>query len=280
MTDPGPKRVVILAEPESLFFPHSIARLAERYPIAAIIEVPGPSLQKSLKRGRRTFGRRGLAAIVVSEVLARIVDRVSRDRFYSLGKLAVRLGIPHERVSGLHTQDCYDAIARHRPDVILTQVSSLIRPELLERGTFWNKHCALLPSYGGVFPVFWALLHGREELGVTIHEMDEEFDRGPILAQAVIPARGHTFFSAYHELFDRVAPLVDAALRGPAAGRVRTGVEPSYYSFPTPEDRAAFRSRGLRFGVPFRLHPPVHLSQTRNPKAARNSSPEPVPPNR
>jgi len=269
MTEPDRKRVVVLAEPEALFLPDCIARLAELYPIAAIVEVPGPPLKKSLERGRRTFGPAALAAIVASEALARIVDRVSKDRFYSLRKVANRLSIPYERVSGLHAQDCYDAIARHRPDVVLTQVSSLIRPELLQRSTFWNKHCALLPAYAGVFPVFWALLEGQEELGVTIHEMDEEFDRGPILGQAAIPARSHTFFSGYHELFDLVAPLVDAALRGQRQlVPDRTGIEPSYYSFPTPTDRAAFRSRGLRFGVPFRLHLPIRLPRTEEKRDA------------
>ena len=269
MAEPDPKRVIVLAEPEALFLPDCVARLAQLHPIAAIIEVPGPPLRRSLERGRRTFGLATLAAIVASEVLARVVDRVSRDRFYSLRKIADRLAIPYERVSGLHAQDCFDAIARHRPDVVVTQVSSLIRPELLQRGTFWNKHCALLPGYAGVFPVFWALLHRQEELGVTIHEMDEEFDRGPILAQAAIPARAHTFFSGYHELFDLVAPLVDAALRGQTQlVPVRTGIEPSYYSFPTPADRAAFRSRGLRFGVPFRLHPPIRLRRTEQQRDA------------
>jgi methionyl-tRNA formyltransferase len=205
----------------------------------------------------------------VAEAAARIVDRLSPDRFYSLAKVARRLGIPYEKVSGLHAPDCTEAIDRHRPDVVFAQVSRLIRPELLQRVTFWNKHCALLPSYGGVFPVFWALLKGEDELGVTIHQMDEEFDRGPILQQASMSAAGHTFFSAYHALHDEAAPLVDRALRGAVLppGGARPDRARSYFGFPEAADRKAFVSRGKRFGFPFRLHAPVKL-QRQPPTAA------------
>jgi len=252
------KRVLVLAEPESLFLPNCLARLADLHPIAAVIEVPPPRLRVSLRRSRNTFGPGGTAAIAAAEALARIVDRVSPGRYYSLRKLARDLGIPHERVSGLHEADCRAAIERHRPDVVLAQVSRLIRPELLETATFWNKHCALLPSYAGVFPVFWALLEGQRELGVTIHEMDEAFDRGRILQQAAIPAEGQTFFGAYHVLHDEAATLIARALRGDVLDApIRADLEPSYRSFPTASDRAAFKRRGARFGSPFRLHRPV-----------------------
>lgn len=260
MSTSDAKRVVVLAEPEALFLPDCVARLAQLQPLAAIVELPSPPLRLNLRRGWSAFGPTVMFGILVSDLLAKVVDRLSPHRYYSLRKVARRLGIPYEKVSGLHAADCIEAIDRHGPDVIFAQVSSRVRPELLARATFWNKHCALLPAYAGVFPVFWALLDRQEELGVTVHEMDEEFDRGPILAQATIPADGHTFFSAYHALYDLVAPLLDRALRGQVDSARTPLPAASYYGFPKPADRAAFRSAGLRFGAPFRLHAPVILS--------------------
>jgi methionyl-tRNA formyltransferase len=46
-----------------------------------------------------------------------------------------------------------------------------------------NIHTSLLPRYRGPAPVLWAIRHGDEYTGLTIHRMDEEFDSGPILAQ-------------------------------------------------------------------------------------------------
>jgi methionyl-tRNA formyltransferase len=196
-----------------------------------------------------------------------------------LRKLARRLDIPYERVSALHSAECAEAIRRHRPDVVLAQVTKRVRPELLELVPFWNKHCGLLPGYAGVYPVFWALLNGEPELGVTIYEMDEEFDRGVMLQQLAIRSAGHTFFSAYHALHDETVPLLDRALRGDVVtAPPRPEIEPSYFSFPTPEDRAAFRSAGRRFGSPFRLHPRVELD-AHAPTATRESAARGLPSN-
>jgi len=259
----NPKRVVVLAEPEHLFLPNCIAQLAKRHPLVAIIEVPPPPLRLTLKRAWNAFGPATMAAMLAAEALSRIVDRLSANRFYSLQKVARRLEIPHQKVSGVRAADCVEALRRYRPDVVFTQVSQRVQPDLLAHWTFWNKHCSLLPAYAGVLPVFWTLLDGHEELGVTIHQMDEEFDRGPILQQKSIPADGQSFFGAYLALYDEVAPLVDRALRsdGLPSRRPRPGIEPSYRGFPTAADRAAFKRTGRRFGIPFRLHPPVTLQR-------------------
>jgi methionyl-tRNA formyltransferase len=263
MAEHTPKRVVVLAEPESFFLPYCLARLAELHPLVAIIEVPPPPRRILLGKALQAFGPSVTASIAASGALTRIADGISPHRFYSLRKVARRLKIPYERVSGLHAPDCFDAIGHHRPDVVFTQVSRRVRPELLALATFWNKHCSLLPGYAGVLPVYWALADQQRELGVTIYEMDDEFDRGPILQRASIPAGAHTFFSAYHALYDLAAPLLDRTLRGQvlSPSDLASDVEPSYYSFPTPADRARFRRAGRRFGVPFRLHRPLALTQ-------------------
>jgi methionyl-tRNA formyltransferase len=50
-----------------------------------------------------------------------------------------------------------------------------------------NTHPAALPKYRGPNPVFWQMMNGESEVGMTIHRMDTEFDTGPILAQATMP---------------------------------------------------------------------------------------------
>lgn len=45
-----------------------------------------------------------------------------------------------------------------------------------------NLHFSLLPKYRGASPVQWALLQGENKTGVTIFELDEKMDEGPILA--------------------------------------------------------------------------------------------------
>lgn len=67
--------------------------------------------------------------------------------------------------------NCYSM----RLDADLRQVAS--------RGAI-NVHWALLPEYRGANTLNWMLINGEKVGGVTIHQIAEEYDSGPILAQA------------------------------------------------------------------------------------------------
>ena len=50
-----------------------------------------------------------------------------------------------------------------------------------------NVHFSLLPKYRGAAPINWAIANGESETGVTIMQMDEGLDTGPILLQHATP---------------------------------------------------------------------------------------------
>lgn len=50
-----------------------------------------------------------------------------------------------------------------------------------------NIHASLLPAYRGAAPIQWAIINGEKETGLTIMEMEEGLDAGPILLQKKIP---------------------------------------------------------------------------------------------
>ena len=59
-----------------------------------------------------------------------------------------------------------------------------------------NIHPGLLPAFGGKglygFRVHQAVISsGARYSGATVHFVDEEYDTGPILAQAVVPVNPH-----------------------------------------------------------------------------------------
>ena len=47
---------------------------------------------------------------------------------------------------------------------------------------WWNLHFSLLPRWRGATPVQHALLHGDSVTGVSVFQMDEGLDNGPVLA--------------------------------------------------------------------------------------------------
>jgi methionyl-tRNA formyltransferase len=50
-----------------------------------------------------------------------------------------------------------------------------------------NVHASLLPRWRGAAPIQWAIVHGDSETGVTLMQMDEGMDTGPMLATATTP---------------------------------------------------------------------------------------------
>src|SRR3989338_8417022 len=63
-----------------------------------------------------------------------------------------------------------------------------------------NVHPSLLPKYRGPSPVPATILNGDTETGVTIIQMDEQVDHGPILAQQRVPIAGKPSAPELHEM--------------------------------------------------------------------------------
>ena len=52
-----------------------------------------------------------------------------------------------------------------------------------------NLHASLLPKYRGAAPIQWAILRGEQETGVTLFELDEQLDHGPVILQQKTPIK-------------------------------------------------------------------------------------------
>lgn len=143
-----------------------------------------------------------------------------------LRRLARRHRIPY----GLLPRGYLAPLARHlreqRPDVLcIVTMSHLLPAAILAQPRLGavNLHPSLLPAYRGPGALFWQLLDGVEESGLTSHLLDEGEDTGPILAQTryALP-RG----IGYHELVALMVkagpPLLLQALERLAAGHAPT----------------------------------------------------------
>ncbi len=67
-----------------------------------------------------------------------------------------------------------------------------------------NVHFSLLPKYRGASPVQWALRKGENKTGITIFELNEKMDEGPILAQTEVSIRSEENAG---ELLQRMAQI-------------------------------------------------------------------------
>ncbi len=95
-------------------------------------------------------------------------------------------GLPVLQPPSLKRAEAQEELAELAPDVIVVAAYGLFLPkttlDLPPLGCL-NVHPSLLPKYRGPSPVAAAILSGDADTGVTIIQLDEGMDSGPILAQ-------------------------------------------------------------------------------------------------
>jgi methionyl-tRNA formyltransferase len=119
------------------------------------------------------------------------------------------------------------ALQAAAPDVMVVAAYGLILPrwvlELPRLGCL-NIHGSLLPRWRGAAPIHRAIEAGDTVTGITIMQMDEGLDTGPMLLEAAEPIRAEDSTGTLHDRLAALgARLVVEALRqsrqGPLAGR-------------------------------------------------------------
>ena len=90
-----------------------------------------------------------------------------------------------------------------------------------------NIHASLLPRWRGAAPIQRAIMAGDGETGVTIMQMDEGLDTGPmVLRETIAIAADETAGMLHDRLADLGARLIVDALDGLAAGKLKATPQP------------------------------------------------------
>ena len=140
-------------------------------------------------------------------------------------KLASARGIQVTQPESLRDAQAQAELKHFRPDVIVVAAYGLIlpRPVLqLPRDGAINIHASLLPRWRGATPIERALLAGDRHTGVSIMQMDDGLDTGPVLMQEEIPILEHdTMGTLRDRLAELGAKLIVQALDALQAGVIR-----------------------------------------------------------
>lgn len=132
--------------------------------------------------------------------------------------LARKKGIDVLAIDSLKSQPGYDVIAGLDLDLLVvaggwhekipTAVLSLPRMGSI------NVHPSLLPEFRGTSVTRWQVLEGVKTSGVTIHEMDGEFDSGRTLSQSSVNVPPNiTPQKLFQVIADRSGPLLIDVMR-------------------------------------------------------------------
>lgn len=132
------------------------------------------------------------------------------------------LGLPVEQPTKVRTPDFAERLRALDVDVAVVIAYGRILPRAVldaPRKGCLNLHASLLPRWRGAAPIQWSIVHGDHETGITLMQMDEGMDTGPMLAKRHVVIGPDETSGDLAERLGRLAAevvrdAVPAALRG------------------------------------------------------------------
>jgi methionyl-tRNA formyltransferase len=136
-------------------------------------------------------------------------------------QFAVSQGIPVWQPETLRDERIVAQIRAAQPDLIVVAAYGLLLPPAVlsipRRGCL-NVHASLLPRWRGAAPIQAAIAHGDTHTGISLMQMEQGLDTGPVLATASIPIAADETAASLHDrlarlggelLLEKIAAILD-----------------------------------------------------------------------
>lgn len=103
---------------------------------------------------------------------------------------ALELGLEVTQPTKVRTPDFAEWVRAREADVAIVMAYGRILPKGVLDGPrrgMLNLHASLLPKYRGAAPITWAVVDGETKSGVSLMQMDEGMDTGPVFSMHEVP---------------------------------------------------------------------------------------------
>jgi len=143
--------------------------------------------------------------------------------------LAASHGIPVLRLrDSMSDRELLSSVEALLPDAFLVVGwYHMIPRRWREVAPAFGLHASLLPDYSGGAPLVWAMINGESKTGITMFQMDDGIDSGPIALQVEEPIRSDdTIATLYARIEERGIELLDRTLPLLAAGNLPLRPQP------------------------------------------------------
>ena len=148
-------------------------------------------------------------------------DGVTNVLHADVARLAKSCAIPVLTLNRTMTEPgLFDAVTEWKPDAFLVAGwYHMIPKRWRELAPAYGLHASLLPDYSGGAPLVWAMINGECKTGITLFQMDDGVDSGPIVGQREEPIlRNDTIATLYARIEERGLELLKEALPQIASG--------------------------------------------------------------
>jgi len=140
--------------------------------------------------------------------------------------------IPFLNTNDINQQRVLTFIKNQNPDLLLcSHFNQLLKKPLINLMPLGaiNIHPSFLPYYKGVDPVFYQLLDKQPYLGVTVHQINIEFDQGDIIQQAQFKKVSNSLFNNNFFLFKQGVQLFLLSLQKNSKSQVQKKLTSNHY---------------------------------------------------
>ena len=175
----------------------------------------------------------------------------------NLGKM---FGIPVFKIEGSINDEIWlNKINEIKPDLIICiRYAEILKNSLLTipNGGVINFHPSLLPKYKGMAPIFQALLHNENEIGFSLHYIDEGIDTGEIIKRQKIKTEknesvSHIAIRAHIAAGYELLSVINNLKKGDKKTEQITQDNGNYFSWPEKKDVKKFMQSNKKY-VEFR----------------------------
>lgn len=123
----------------------------------------------------------------------------------------------------MNDTDLFETVAKWNPDIFLVAGwYHMVPKRWRELAPAYGLHASLLPDYSGGAPLVWAMINGETKTGISLFQMDDGVDSGPIAGQKEEPIHpDDTIATLYARIEERGLELLRDALPEIASGRLK-----------------------------------------------------------
>lgn len=188
-----------------------------------------------------------------AKIWTKCIGFFGAKNYFSVKVVCAEFSIKEIETDDINSDNYIKQLQQLNIDVILSiSPPQLFQKELLNlpKIACLNAHGTLLPKHRGVFGSWWMLFENDEEIGTTIHTMEERLDAGEIVWQKAIPTpKNATQYSiAYHTKKIMAEGIITTLVQ--LSEKKLTSIAPSqktsYHKAPTKEQSNIFHKQGKR----------------------------------
>lgn len=120
------------------------------------------------------------------DIIYAIAQSGENGWYSSIHKTAENLRIPFSIEDKPNNPEFLKKLESLKPDLtVMCGYSKIVCKKFREipKNGCINLHASALPFYRGAAPLNWALINGEKEIGLSIYEVNDGVDTGPIIAQ-------------------------------------------------------------------------------------------------